>query len=174
MALIKCKECKNKVSKKAVSCPHCGAPIKNKGTNGCTGCLSVILLGVVGILALTSILPDSTGNKSRAQSKVDDPNTPNKTIKPKSAKEIRVEQIQSCFSPWNGSHRGLVKVTKEGMNDPDSFKHVETVYWDQVDHIRVSMTFRGKNAFGGVVKTTILAKSDLSGNIFEIISQRTH
>ncbi len=27
MALIKCPECKNQVSDKAVTCPHCGFPI---------------------------------------------------------------------------------------------------------------------------------------------------
>lgn len=29
MALIKCKECNEQVSDKAVACPHCGAPVKN-------------------------------------------------------------------------------------------------------------------------------------------------
>ena len=28
MALIKCKECKQSISDKASSCPHCGAPVK--------------------------------------------------------------------------------------------------------------------------------------------------
>ena len=31
MALIKCPECGNNVSTKAVACPHCGAPIASAG-----------------------------------------------------------------------------------------------------------------------------------------------
>lgn len=30
MALVKCKECGEKISKKAKECPHCGAPVKKK------------------------------------------------------------------------------------------------------------------------------------------------
>lgn len=32
MALIKCKECENEISKKAKECPKCGSPIKKKMT----------------------------------------------------------------------------------------------------------------------------------------------
>jgi hypothetical protein len=56
------------------------------------------------------------------------------------------------------------------MNDPDSYEHEETVYWDMGDHIVVRTTFRGKNAFGGVVKNSIKAKADINtGQIIEII-----
>lgn len=33
MALIECPECKEKVSDKAISCPHCGYPLKNGDLN---------------------------------------------------------------------------------------------------------------------------------------------
>lgn len=55
------------------------------------------------------------------------------------------------------------------MNDPKSFEHVETRYTDYTTYLVVEETFRGKNAFGGVVKQTIKAKIDLDGSIFEII-----
>jgi len=83
----------------------------------------------------------------------------------------REEQIQTSFSGWDGSHKKLTELIKESMNDPDSFQHDNTVYWDMKDHIRVKTTFRGKNAFGGVVKNTVFAKADLQGNIIEIIAQ---
>jgi hypothetical protein len=57
------------------------------------------------------------------------------------------------------------------MNDPKSYDHDKTVYWDKGDHLIVKTTFRGKNAFGGVVVNWISAKSDLDGNITEIIAQ---
>jgi hypothetical protein len=57
------------------------------------------------------------------------------------------------------------------MNDPDSYKHVETVYSDMGDYLVVRTTFRGKNAFGGVVTNWIKAKVDLNGNVISVIEQ---
>jgi hypothetical protein len=83
----------------------------------------------------------------------------------------RKEKIESQFSAWNGAHRNLESLIKQSMNDPDSFKHVETVYWDKGDHLIVQTTFRGRNAFGGMVKNTVLAKVSLEGQILEVIDQ---
>jgi len=57
------------------------------------------------------------------------------------------------------------------MNDPDSYDHAETKYWDMDDHIVVLTTFRGKNAFGGTVKNSVKAKISLDGESIEIIEQ---
>ncbi len=83
----------------------------------------------------------------------------------------RKEMIEKQFSSWDGSHYGLTEVIKEGMHDPKSYKHVETVYWDMGDHLVVRTTFRGKNVFGGVVKNTVKAKVSLDGDVLEIIDQ---
>lgn len=85
--------------------------------------------------------------------------------------EKRKNQIERNFSAWDGSHRGLTKLIKKAMNDPSSYKHVEIVYWDMGDHLIVKTTFRGKNAFGAVIKNWVKAKVDLDGNVIEIISQ---
>lgn len=81
----------------------------------------------------------------------------------------RKKKVESQFSAWDGSHRGLERIIKKTMNDPDSYDHVETVYWDRGSHLVVKTTFRGKNAFGGVVVNWVKAKSDMDGNIIEII-----
>jgi hypothetical protein len=82
--------------------------------------------------------------------------------------------------PCGLQHDQLLKIThtfprraliKKSMNDPNSYEHEETVYWDKGDHLIVRTTFRGKNAFGGVVKNSIMAKVDLNGNVIEIISE---
>ena len=65
----------------------------------------------------------------------------------------------------------LTKVIKGSMNDPGSYEHVETVSWDMGDHLVVRTTFRGKNAFGGVVSNWVKAKTDLDGNVLEVIEQ---
>lgn len=57
------------------------------------------------------------------------------------------------------------------MNDPESYKHVETRHWIMDDHIIVSTTFRGTNALGGTVANTVKAKVSLEGEVLEILEQ---
>jgi hypothetical protein len=57
------------------------------------------------------------------------------------------------------------------MNDPKSYEHADTKFWDMGDHLVVTTTYRGKNAFGGVVKNWVKAKTDLDGNVLEIIEE---
>lgn len=63
MAIIRCAECKAKVSDKASTCPKCGAPIvlpeKKKSPIGGCGCL-IILLIIGGMFALLSKSERST------------------------------------------------------------------------------------------------------------------
>jgi hypothetical protein len=85
--------------------------------------------------------------------------------------KAREQRIQEQFSPWDGSHRQLESFIQRAMNDPDSYEHVRTVYWDKGDYLIVETTFRGKNAFGGVVKNFVRAKVTLDGVIIEILDQ---
>ncbi|KAA8698572.1 hypothetical protein [Pseudomonas cannabina] len=80
------------------------------------------------------------------------------------ARASRTKQIESQFSPWDGSHRTFERLIKQAMNDPDSYDHVDTRYVDKGKFIRVYATFRGKNAFGGTVKNTRIADFDIDGN----------
>lgn len=79
-------------------------------------------------------------------------------------KAERTKKIEGQFSGWDGSHRNFESLIKDAMNDPDSYEHVETRYKDMGKYIRVYCTFRGKNAFGGLVKNTKVADYDLEGN----------
>ena len=157
MALTKCKECGKEVSTKAKECPGCGAPVKSSSSVGCLTIIAVIfVIGMIGSLFDN----DKSEKSSRTESTT-----------PKTQEEIREDQLQKQFSAWDGSHTGLTKLIKTAMNDPGSYDHVETVYWDKGDHLVVKTTFRGKNAFGGVVENWVMAKVDLNGNIIEVISQ---
>lgn len=93
-----------------------------------------------------------------------------KQKKEKEAQE-RKGMIEKQFSAWDGSHINLTKYIQESMNDPDSYEHVKTVYRDMNDYLIVTTTFRGTNAFGGVVKNSVTAKIALNGDIIEIINQ---
>ena len=87
------------------------------------------------------------------------------------AVDARKKKIEAQFSAWVGSHRNLERVIKESMNDPDSYDHAETVYSDRGDHLIVRTTFRGKNAFGGVVKNSVKAKVSIDGQVLQILEQ---
>jgi len=87
------------------------------------------------------------------------------------AEEVRKKQIEEQFSAWDGSHRNLERVIKKAMNDPDSYEHDETTYWDRGDHLVVKTTYRGKNAFGGVVRNFVKAKVSLNGQVLQILDE---
>lgn len=86
------------------------------------------------------------------------------------AKKARDKKIQALFSPWDGSLPALETAIKNRMNNPDSYKHVETVYWDKGSYLLVRTTFRGTNGFGAVVTERVFAKVDLNGNVIEILN----
>lgn len=83
----------------------------------------------------------------------------------------RKKLIEEQFSAWDGSHITLSRFIKENMNDPKSYKHVKTTYWEFDNHLIVQTSFRGTNAFGAVILNTIKAKVGLDGTIIQIISQ---
>ena len=86
---------------------------------------------------------------------------------PQEVKKVltRAEQIDNQFSPWDGSHIKLTKKIKESMNDPKSFEHIETRFKDLGNEIVVHESFRGKNAFGGLVINKVIATVDIDGNV---------
>lgn len=96
-------------------------------------------------------------------------------IKVVEQEELRAKQrqdlIEKQFSPWDGSHRNLESLIIEAMNDPDSYEHAKTVYWDKGDYLIVQTTYRGKNAFGGVVRNFVKAKVSLDGEILQILDE---
>lgn len=90
------------------------------------------------------------------------------TIKQKQkAAEKRKEEIELQFSHWDGSHRDLERRIKESMNDPDSYKHYKTFYFDHGKHITVITEFGGRNSFGGMVRNTISADYTINGDFIK-------
>ena len=81
------------------------------------------------------------------------------------------DKVRSQFSSWDGSHRLLVKKVKEVMHDPDSFAHDTTSHrlLPNDAGIQVSMIYRGKNAFGAVVRNSITAQFDMNGNFIKLV-----
>jgi hypothetical protein len=79
--------------------------------------------------------------------------------------------VDGQFSPWNGSHKALVDLIKDNLNDKKSFEHDSTTYVDKGDYLIVKMVYRAKNAFGGVILQNVTAKSDYKTNTITVTSQ---
>lgn len=166
-----CPLCGEEILRVATKCKHCGSFLNAGGpakstpppqqSSGCIvkggACFGVVVL----FIAIFGMMSDC-GGPSRSS---------NPPPKPKTPAELRTKRIEDGFSAWDGSHRGLTALIKKGMNDPKSYEHVETTYGDKGDSLVVKTTFRGKNAFGGVVANWVIAKTDLDGNVIEVIAQ---
>jgi outer membrane PBP1 activator LpoA protein len=85
------------------------------------------------------------------------------------AAALRSKQVENQFSSWDGSHKNLEGHIRSIMNDPDSYEHVKTVYWDRGDHLIVQTSFRGKNAFGGLVLNSIRAEVSMDGQVVAVL-----
>ena len=87
--------------------------------------------------------------------------------------KINLDTFKSNFSGWDGSYRPLEKMIKDSMNDDSSYKHVSTVYHlilNKDPHAIVKTTFRGTNAYGGVVKQTVAARVNVrTGEVESIL-----
>lgn len=182
-----CKKCGNELDNDAKFCSSCGIAIGKKEDiiekqaieeNKNEGKMSSFKLSMgngkrekkkthpftsfltIGILIFLAILTYNISNSD----------TPTETVE-KTPEEKRSDMISDGFSSWDGSHIALTRMIKESMNDPKSFDHVDTKYWDMKDHLIVIEKFRGKNAFGGTVINWVKAKCDLNGNVIKIIEQ---
>lgn len=129
-----------------------------KNESGKIGCLGMVFLGFIAIY----IIGQNTDRSSNHESV---------STHPLTDEEIRKEKLSKYFSSWDGSHGGLEKIIIKTMHDPSSYDHVKTIYWDMGNHLVVKTTFKGTNAFGGVVTNSIKAKVDLQGRVIEILSK---
>lgn len=63
MALKQCRECRNMISAKARTCPHCGAPNKRRGYGG-----PIVVLAAIGGIAFCTLRPIDPAEEARAES----------------------------------------------------------------------------------------------------------
>jgi len=248
MSLVKCKVCGNKVSKKAATCPQCGAPQKVKKKTSLFTWLIVVSIG--SYMFSTIIADQESAKQKQAQEKrnvqfleefksnkkaiiielnqlleqenyteITSQASKYKNVRDKDllvivnqakekillsealsipaadakknldiyknlsllapnnqmyqdkiehyqAKLDRTKLIEKQFSSWDGSHIQLEKVIKQQMKNPDSYEHVETLYWDRGDHITVQTTYRGTNSFNAVVTETKRIELNLDGTTY--------
>lgn len=91
------------------------------------------------------------------------------------AATINIDSFTSNFSGWDGAYRPLEKIIKKSMNDDDSYKHIETritqLEFVKDPHATIKTTFKGKNAYGGIVKETVTARVNIKTGEVEDIQQ---
>lgn len=77
------------------------------------------------------------------------------------------QRIQKLFSAWDGSVPSVEKWIKANIKDPDSYKHIETKYWDQGAKIVIKTKFTATNSFGGRISSLVRAEIDTTGRLIE-------
>ena len=67
-----------------------------------------------------------------------------------------------CLSPWDGNHDGLEALIRDEIRDPNSMETIETRITpvNANGNHTVSLTFRSRNGFGGMVENTAVATVD--------------
>lgn len=92
------------------------------------------------------------------------------------ANTIDYDVLKQQFSSWDGSHHKLESLIKAAMNDPDSFEHDKTTYrlevTDEETKVFVKTVYRGKNAYGAVVKGFVYAQVDpVTGDVIKVLGE---
>jgi len=90
------------------------------------------------------------------------------------AQHAEAQKYARFFSSWDGSHSQMIEAVKNNMNDPGSFKHVETTLSSGPgDTLIVNMTYRGRNGLGGVVTEEVVGTiSRQDGHLIHIARAR--
>lgn len=145
MALIKCKECKNMISRDASICPHCGKP-KPKKKSGCA-----IFLGIVAVIGIISAITSSQDGEKPAA------NSPSK-----SEKQIAEPPAQSKSPPTTQS--APIQSTPETTSEPNWNERIN--YWK--DHFRGSFS---KPSIGQEVDIVLTTGIAYRGSLRELTDQ---
>ncbi|MCK4642743.1 hypothetical protein KAU32_03805 [bacterium] len=127
MAMIKCKECKKKISSKAKKCPHCGAPVPKK-----MGCFSGFILIVFIVIVIYYVAVSVS--KKPAQKKM----VPKKEVKrtpPVQKQVIPKLQVESVGyykkDNDNGSYTRVFSFYTKSTNFESIKNHAEKQMWSR-------------------------------------------
>lgn len=158
MAIIECSECGNQVSDKALTCPRCGiaSPIsleEKKANKKIESIIQSLIFLIPLLIAVYIVGCISKNNQS---------NTPveHKVQTP-------AEQMNSAFG-GNNQHWDLRTIIKASMHNPNSYDFVSGKRWESSGEYFTSITYRGTNAFGGIVTNEVVAKLTETGKIISI------
>ena len=103
------------------------------------------------LLALIACEPSEEAKATRETAKAEE----------KATKAAELRQGFHCLSDWDGNHDGLEALTRARLNDPGSMETYSTVISQAVNgRHRIKMEFGARNAFGGMVRHTVIGWAD--------------
>ena len=151
MALVACKECGKKISKKAEVCPNCG--FKPKRTSLFTKIVAIVI-GVPFVLGIIGAVIGSNTESSVASAPAKTPEqlaAETKARAERKAAEAK-EQAQMKYAMLGGA------TLKKSMRNPDSFKVDSAIAMEATG--AVCYTYRAQNGFGGInVESAVLTST---------------
>ncbi len=138
MALIKCSECKNKISKKAKLCPNCGAPAKKK-----TSLFTWMIAGLFGLA-----MYGASSSYSYDSAPIDQIKQTQLSKKDKQEIQIKAERLAYESRKRDTIYQAKKAVSKL-MKDPDSTKFKNVFFNETKKGGAVACgNFMSKNSFG--------------------------
>lgn len=160
MAVVACRECGKPVSTKAHACPSCGAPTKRR-----TSMFTWIVGGFFTVAVVLAIVMSEISRRDKderdaqaaqqaaARVAAMTPEQRAAEAAKRAAETKRAEQREAAF------RRALItaKAIRESANDPDSISFHRVSYSEQG---AVLLEYRGKNAFGGLIRQTAILAPD--------------
>ena len=118
--------------------------------------LKWLCAGLTALVLLASIAYVGCGSSEEAKATREAAKAEEKATK---AAELR--QGFHCLSDWDGNHDGLEALTRARLNDPGSMETYSTVISQAVNgRHRIKMEFGARNAFGGMVRHTVIGWVD--------------
>lgn len=80
------------------------------------------------------------------------------------------QQVERQFSAWSGEHIDLSARITKALEDPDSYKHIQTMYRLRQDSVLfVKTQFTYGNVFGGKNRGEVGALYGVDGKLIEIL-----
>lgn len=133
MALVKCKECKHEISKKAKKCPNCGAPIKRTS----------VVTWLVGII-FSMLVIGMVSNGARAPTKY------TSTAVKKQADPLSLAKTRAKLAN---------KHIKKAQRNPKSYVLEKVFYAEKTKAL--CFDYRSQNGFGGInkIQAVLIEKS---------------
>ena len=77
--------------------------------------------------------------------------------------------VEYQFANYQGGRAKLIKIVKDNMNDPSSFKYVSNTKAFMGKDLIIDMVFRGKNGFGAIVEQSIKCRVSYADDSVTVI-----
>lgn len=153
-----CKECKQSVSGKAKTCPHCGVRRPGQRAARLLRNSRLFALGAFVLLVVVVVASSQGGNDAKpAATATTTASAPRAVVR---------------NSAWDGSVRQVEAWLDKNLKDPDSYDSIE---WGNVVKVIapgytyiVRHKYRAKNSLGGYVVEHKLFRLDAGGNVVDV------